>query len=391
MKIFSRKLSKKERAQSMVEFALIFPLLLLITYGIIEMGRMLFIYVALTNAAREGARHGAAAGDVDDLTRTPHYADCEGILEAVHRSAILSQLDDSDINIDYDHGPDTGVFAENCPPYDSDGNDLVRLRDRIVVSVEGRYDPILPTGFLGFDGFDIHAENARTILLNIEIVGTPPPSAYTVTPTRTNSPTPTITHTPTPTATSTNTPTMTPTSTNTPTPTNTEIGAPTWTPTSTGTRTATPTNTPTVTKTPSCIIGSGPLGFDVTEPEYSVTWVITNIGADPVRMVLNSITWPDLVNPKPRISNIQVDGIDVWTNTPGIDASPLTVCEASEGCAELYNSGLPGNRQLNPGQSVEIKFIYSRVPPSGNYSVNATFLNVTSGGKCTAANAAILP
>jgi hypothetical protein len=387
MKIFSRKLSKKERAQSMVEFALIFPLLLLITYGIIEMGRMLFIYIALTNAAREGARHGAAAGDIGDV-RIPHYADCEGILDAVHSSAFLTQLDDSAINIDYDHGPNTGVFAENCPPYDSDGNDLVRLKDRIVIEVNGRYDPILPTGFIGFEGFDIHAVNSRTILLNIEIKGTPPPSAFTVTPTRTQPPPPTLTDTPPP-PTLTDTPTQT--ATDTPTPTNTEIGAPTWTPTNTGTPTATPTNTPTVTKTPSCIIGSGPLGFDINEPEYSVTWVVTNIGADPVRMVLTNIIWPGDVNPKPRISNIQVDGIDVWTNTPGIDTPPLTVCEASEGCAELFNAGLPGNRQLNPGQSVEIKFIMSRVPPSGSYSLNATFLNVTSGGKCTAANSAILP
>jgi hypothetical protein len=362
-------------------------LLLLITYGIIEMGRMLFIYIALTNAAREGARHGAAAGDIGEV-RIPHYADCEGILDAVHSSAFLTQLDDSAINIDYDSGPNTGVFAENCPPYDSDGNDLVRLKDRIVVEVNGRYDPILPTGFIGFDGFDIHAVNARTILLNIEIKGTPPPSAFTVTPTRTFTPTPLP---PTPTNTPTDTPTVTPTPTETPTPTNTEIGAPTWTPTNTGTPTASPTTTPTVTKTPSCIIGSGPLGFVITEPEYSVTWVVTNIGADPVRMVLTNILWPGNVNPKPRISNIQVDGIDVWTNTPGVDTPPLTVCEASEGCGELYNAGLPGNRQLNPGQSVEIKFIMSREPPSGSYSLNATFLNVTSGGKCTAANSAILP
>ena len=182
IKLFS-KLSKKERAQSMVEFALIFPVLLLITYGIIEIGRMLFIYIALTNAAREGARHGAAAGDIDELNRTPHYADCDGILDAVHTCAFLTELQDSDINIDYDHGPDTGVFAAECPPYDGDGNDLVRLRDRIVVTVNGRYDPIVPVGFLGFSGFDIVTHNARTILLNIEIVGTPPPSVYTVTPT----------------------------------------------------------------------------------------------------------------------------------------------------------------------------------------------------------------
>jgi hypothetical protein len=36
----------KDKAQGMVEFALVLPLLLLLVYGIIEAGRMLFIYSA---------------------------------------------------------------------------------------------------------------------------------------------------------------------------------------------------------------------------------------------------------------------------------------------------------------------------------------------------------
>ena len=380
------KLSKKERAQSMVEFALIFPVLLLITYGIIEVGRMLFIYVALTNSAREGARHGAAAGDLDDLTRTPHYADCDGILDAVHTAAFLTELADSDINIDYDHGPDTGVFAAECPPYDADGNDLVRLRDRIVVTVNGRYDPIVPVGFIGFSGFDIVTHNARTILLNIEIVGTPPPSHATITQTPTNThtftPTPTIiTLTPTPTVTVTPTPTITPSGQPTPTPTATG------TPTPTGSVTPTPSTTPTVTQTPACIIASGPISFDTTNKW--VSWQVTNLSEDPVRMVRIQINWPGGAVPKPRLNNIQVDGINVWTGNP--DTPPIEVCEASEGCSILFNAGLPGDREFSAGEAIEIKFIFSRTPPSGTYSVDGTFLNVSSGGKCTASNTAVLP
>jgi hypothetical protein len=387
MKIFSRKLSKKERAQSMVEFALIFPLLLLITYGIIEMGRMLFIYIALTNAAREGARHGAAAGDIGEV-RIPHYADCEGILDAVHSSAFLTQLDDSAINIDYDHGPNTGVFAENCPPYDSDGNDLVRLRDRIVVEVNGRYDPILPTGFIGFDGFDIHAVSARTILLNIEIVGTPPPAVPTNTPVDTKTPTPTDTprRSPTPTPTFTNTATNTPSATPTMTPT-----GPTATATPTGTATGTATNTPTMTPTPACIVEAGALSFFVVEPNLSVALYITNLTDYPVRMVSTYFEWPGDAYPAPYVSDIQVGGIDVWLKLPGVDVPPLTVCEASEGCAELYNSGFEGNREWVSGETQEIKFVFSRVPPSGDYYVSATFINVNSGGKCTAVISGALP
>lgn len=178
------KISTKEKAQTMVEFALVFPLLLLITYGIIEFGRMLFIYTSITNAAREGARYGAAAGDVAAMTRTPHYADCDGILAAVHSSSFLIQVDDSNIIIEYDHGPDRvgDVYQVGCPPYDANGTDMVRLHDRILVSVTARYDPILPTGFIGFSGFDITAKNARTILTNIEIIGKLPTSYPTESP-----------------------------------------------------------------------------------------------------------------------------------------------------------------------------------------------------------------
>jgi len=381
MKKLFRKLSKKERAQSMVEFALIFPLLLLITYGIIEMGRMLFIYIALTNAAREGARHGAAAGDID-LTRTPHYADCDGILNAVHSAAFLTPLNDSDINIDYDHGPDRDVFAEDCPPYDDDGNDLVRGGDRIVVAVDARYDPIIPTGFLGFEGFNMHAVSARTILLNVEIVGTPPPPVPTNTRVNTRTPTPSRTPRKPPTDTPTPTFTLTPTETNTPTITPTR---PSPTPSPTG------TDTPTVTPTPACVVNPGPMAFDIAEPEYSVSWNVTSTSSDIIRMVITFLAWPGDAYPAPYLSNIQVNGLDVWMKIPGIDIPPLTVCEASEGCAELYNAGLIGYREWGVGDTKEIKFIFSRVPPSGSYAVSATFLNVSFGGKCTTSSAGILP
>lgn len=44
------------RGQSLVEFALVFPIALLVILAIFDMGRAVFIYNGLTNAAREGAR-----------------------------------------------------------------------------------------------------------------------------------------------------------------------------------------------------------------------------------------------------------------------------------------------------------------------------------------------
>jgi Flp pilus assembly protein TadG len=48
-----------QRGQSLVEFALSSVVLLLLVGGLVDIGRAIFISEALSNAAREGARHGA--------------------------------------------------------------------------------------------------------------------------------------------------------------------------------------------------------------------------------------------------------------------------------------------------------------------------------------------
>lgn len=50
---------RAQRGQSMVEFALSSVVLLLLVGGLVDIGRSIFINEALSNAAREGARHGA--------------------------------------------------------------------------------------------------------------------------------------------------------------------------------------------------------------------------------------------------------------------------------------------------------------------------------------------
>ena len=44
-----------QRSQAMTEFALVAPVLLLLTFGILDFGRALFFYAATGDAAREGA------------------------------------------------------------------------------------------------------------------------------------------------------------------------------------------------------------------------------------------------------------------------------------------------------------------------------------------------
>lgn len=48
---------EKQRGQSLVEFALLLPLLILLLGGVLELGRLFFAYVAVTDAAAEGATY----------------------------------------------------------------------------------------------------------------------------------------------------------------------------------------------------------------------------------------------------------------------------------------------------------------------------------------------
>ncbi len=51
-------ISPRNHGQSMVEFALILPVFVLVFAGIFDLGRAFYASITITNAAREGARYG---------------------------------------------------------------------------------------------------------------------------------------------------------------------------------------------------------------------------------------------------------------------------------------------------------------------------------------------
>lgn len=59
-----------QRSQALIEFALVSPVLLLLVFGIIDIGRAVFYYDTLNHAAREGARVAVRAS-----TQLPTNAD----------------------------------------------------------------------------------------------------------------------------------------------------------------------------------------------------------------------------------------------------------------------------------------------------------------------------
>lgn len=57
------KRRRSDHGQSVIEFALVLPILLLVVFGITEFGRALMTVNVLNAAAREGARVAAVGGD----------------------------------------------------------------------------------------------------------------------------------------------------------------------------------------------------------------------------------------------------------------------------------------------------------------------------------------
>jgi hypothetical protein len=263
MKLSPFKYSKKNRAQALVEFALILPILLMLLYGIIEIGRLIFIFSSVANASRQAARYGSASGKIDDVS---FYQDCDGIRAVANQSAFIIKFDK--INITYDRGvnpdgtqipiagvdPDPGV--DSCPIKDY----TVRNGDRIIVQVSTMYEPILK--LVPLKPLNVVSASARSFLISIPIIGKALPTGFAA-ETSTPSPTPTVIK-------PTRPPTFTPTFTATFIPTSISMGkltpakTRTPTPTFTPTKTALPTSTTTATATSiSCTgltgISHGPL------------------------------------------------------------------------------------------------------------------------------------
>ena len=149
-----------QHGQGMVEFALAFPILLVLILGVFEIGRMVYIYNAVLTASREAARYGSA-GDSDAVK--PRYQDCAGIRETAKRMGGLANLQDDDILIHYDSGPGTATIASSCPP----GVEINGGVDRVVVTVSSNFQPLV--GLTGLSPVPIQSTVARTIILKIKV------------------------------------------------------------------------------------------------------------------------------------------------------------------------------------------------------------------------------
>lgn len=150
------------RAQAIVEFAIVLPILLMLLIGIFEFGRMVFVYSAVTNASREAVRFASAIG-FNDTTYYRQYQYCSEIRNVARRHAFYLNLQDTDIVIEYDHGPGTTVF-DTCPSgVVNDKTIIVKTgQDRVRVTIVANYSPL--TKFFPVGTRTFTSSSSRTIL-----------------------------------------------------------------------------------------------------------------------------------------------------------------------------------------------------------------------------------
>lgn len=84
---------KSERSQGLTEFAIIAPVILLLTFGIIDFGRALYLYITLQQAANEGARVAVRASYFIDPSGAPHtWPTDTDVANAVQGHAVIMNL-----------------------------------------------------------------------------------------------------------------------------------------------------------------------------------------------------------------------------------------------------------------------------------------------------------
>lgn len=295
----NRPTARSVRGQSLVEFAFISFLLFMLLLGIIEMGRFLFTYSVISNAAQEGSRYGivrprdvynvsAAATARAQGTQVPTQIvvsdfNCN-VIDKTREKVFGIPVNEVQVAVWYDEGDGTPRVPNASPTTQR----VIQKGNRIVVETTYKFFFIVPfvSRFMP-NGIDVKMRSARSMMADGDSPVPPcvpnltpaPFPTFTPTPTATetippppSTSTPFPTWTPTLTAAPTETATITPTATSTSTP--CPVCTPEPTPTTGPTNTATVTNTPTVTPTPLTLVitrvlavkenGNGkPLGVEV--------------------------------------------------------------------------------------------------------------------------------
>ncbi len=127
-RLLRRGSGRRQRGQGLTEFALVIPIFLLMVVALFDLGRAVFAYNTLTNAAREGAR----IAIVNQYTPS--------IVARAKSQTNIVELDDPSVSVSF-----WNVGADGKPDTShSQCNSLVAVGCLVIVKFEATYRPITP-------------------------------------------------------------------------------------------------------------------------------------------------------------------------------------------------------------------------------------------------------
>jgi Flp pilus assembly protein TadG len=122
----SRRQCRPGRGQGLVEFALVLPVFILVLVALFDLGRGVFAFNTITNAAREGARLAIVNQDIPL------------IVARAKSQTQIAELDDPSVAVAFYQ-----VGEDGAPDLDHEC-DLVAVGCIAVVSFQATYEPITP-------------------------------------------------------------------------------------------------------------------------------------------------------------------------------------------------------------------------------------------------------
>lgn len=159
------KPNRRQAGQSLIEFALLIPLMFLLVLGLFDIGRAIFYYAVMNNAAREGSRFAVVQPDCDYHSNPgdcsggyvdAYPLDCSNAGSAANVS-ICSQIEEMLFNINEISSStitiDHGLSSTNDPI--------------IIVDIDFSYEPITP-GISLMTNITIHA-NSQMLMTPIAL------------------------------------------------------------------------------------------------------------------------------------------------------------------------------------------------------------------------------
>ena len=132
--------------QSLIEFALILPLFVLIVAGIFDLGRAFYSSITITNAAREGARYG---------TLNPDYS--QGMCDTAWTEAANSGIDSTNsiVTLSCNNTVTCNTFGTGSAGCDH--------RNPITVTVTYTFNDMVLLGFFIPSGITMHRQEVMLV------------------------------------------------------------------------------------------------------------------------------------------------------------------------------------------------------------------------------------